>query len=48
MQMTEFAFAKLKMFCVRCIIKEKREDNVDPDVAAHYELPHLDLLCLQI
>ena len=46
--MTEFASAELKMFCVRCIIKEKRADNVDPDAAAHYELPHLDLHCLQI
>ena len=28
--------------------KDKRAYSVDPDEAAHFELPHLDLHCLQI
>ena len=31
----------------QCKIKNERAKSVDPD-AAHYELPHLDLHCLQI
>ena len=27
--------------------KDWRANSVDPDEAAHYELPHLDLHCLQ-
>ena len=29
-------------------IKDKRTNSVNPDEAAHDELPHLDPLCLQV
>ena len=30
------------------LFKIYRANSIDPDVAAHYELPHLDLGCFQI
>ena len=45
-------FKVLKNYFVQAIIywdfKDQRANSVDPDEAAHYELPHLDLHCLQI
>ena len=29
-------------------IQRQYANSVDPDEAAHYELPHLDLRCLQM
>ena len=52
-QTTKFTPAKLqkKMFEPRLSyweFNDKSAKNVDPSEAAHYELPHLGLRCLQI
>ena len=38
---------KQSFICVKHEFKAYRAKSVDPDEAAHYELPHLDLYCLQ-
>ena len=48
-QMIQFAYAKFKKILDKVIsyseFKDKRTNSVDPDEAAHYELPHLDICC---
>ena len=50
--MTKFASAKCnKLFCPSCLSYwefKKRANHEGPDEAVHYELPHLDIYCLQI
>ena len=47
--MIQFTFAKFKKILDKVIsyskFKDKRTNSVDPDEAAHYELPHLDICC---
>ena len=50
--MTKFASAECnKIFCPSCISYwefKMRATHEGPDEVSHYELPHLDIYCLQI